>query len=288
MTFRNIPLPVEEWLIGNGSGMVTDGKPVGGGCINHGQQLITQSGQTFFLKTNTNCPADMFAREAAGLKALAIAGGPRVPEPILWGSKFLLMEDLRPTGPQVGYWEHFGWQLATVHLQTGDRFGFENDNYLGSTPQPNGWMSDGFDFFGERRLLFQAELAARHGRLSRNDVGRVERVAKQLRERVPEQPASLLHGDLWSGNAVTDEKGAPAMIDPATHYGWAEAELGMTQLFGAFPEVFYRAYSEVRPLATGWRERLGIYNLYHLLNHLNLFGAGYLGAVQAMLHQLVG
>lgn len=286
MISRSVPSPVEDWLIPE-FGPVTACESVGGGCINNGQRLRTQSGRTFFLKTNRHCPVDMFACEARGLAAIAVSGGPRVPQPLVWGEDFLLIEDLNPAELQVGYWEHFGWQLAALHKHTAAEFGFHEDNYLGSTRQPNGWMDDGYTFFGERRLLFQAELAARNGLLCRADEDKIERLVSQLRERIPSQPASLLHGDLWSGNALSDSSGAPAIIDPAAHFGWAEAELGMTQLFGAFPEVFYRSYEEVRPLAPGWRERLGIYNLYHLLNHLNLFGSGYLGAVQAILHRYV-
>jgi fructosamine-3-kinase len=113
-------------------------------------------------------------------------------------------------------------------------------------------------------------------------------LAARLPQLVPQQPASLLHGDLWSGNAISDRHGAPAIIDPAVYYGWAEAELAMTALFGAFAESFYQAYQEMRPLESGWRERFDIYNLYHLLNHLNLFGESYLGEVRAILRRYGG
>jgi len=282
-----VPPQVQDWLAAHDFGVVTASEPAAGGCINNGHSLQTSSGGGFFLKTNRHCPADMFACEAHGLAALTVPDGPRVPQALIWGADCLLLEDLAPAAPQEGYWEHFGWQLAALHKHTVGRFGFEEDNYIGSTPQPNGWTADGYAFFGERRLIFQAELAVQQGRLSGVDAGRVEQLAARLPELVPSQPASLLHGDLWSGNALSDASGAPALIDPAAHYGWAEAELGMTQLFGGFPDVFYRAYQEVRPLEPGWRERLGIYNIYHLLNHLNLFGAGYLGAVQAILHRFV-
>ena len=288
MIFQTIPTLAAEWLVENDYGEVTTSQPVGGGCINNGQRVLTTSGRTLFLKTNRHCPQDMFAREAQGLMTLAVQDGPRTPKPLTWGTDFLLLEDLAPAPPKEGYWEKFGWQMAALHNHTAAQFGFEDDNYLGSTPQPNGWMDDGFEFFGERRLVFQAELAARNDLLGHGDVSKIEKLANRLRSLVPKQPASLLHGDLWSGNAISDNSGMPAIIDPAAHYGWAEAELGMTQLFGAFPEVFYRAYTEVHPLAAGWRERLGVYNIYHLLNHLNLFGAPYLSAVRASLHRYVG
>ncbi|MBI4772265.1 MAG: fructosamine kinase family protein [Chloroflexi bacterium] len=156
---------------------------------------------------------------------------------------------------------------------------------MGSTPQPNQWEADGCPFFAEQRLMFQGRRAHEHGRLSRDSLRRLERLAARLasRELVPEQPASLIHGDLWGGNVITGPDGHAALIDPAAHYGWAEAELAMTTLFGRFPDSFYRAYESVRPLAPSYRSRFEVYNLYHLLNHLNLFGRSYLSSVEAVL-----
>lgn len=280
-----IPAKASDWLAEQGFGAVTQNRAVGGGCINHGARLETRSGKTFFLKTNRSTPADMFAREAEGLQALRVADGPRVPEPYVWGPDFLLLEDLSPAGRQPDYWPEFGRGLAALHNHTNDRFGFPHDNYIGSTPQPNTWRADGCEFFTGERLLFQARLAQVNGLLTKDQARSVERLAARLPELVPVQPPALIHGDLWSGNAIADESGRPAIIDPAAHYGWAEAELGMTTLFGSFPAVFYEAYQEVHPLEPGWRERLPLYNLYHLLNHLNLFGAGYLGQVLAVLRR---
>jgi protein-ribulosamine 3-kinase len=132
-------------------------------------------------------------------------------------------------------------------------------------------------------LVYIADIARDKGRLDLAEFQAVSRLAGRLSRLIPEQPASLTHGDLWSGNAMTDSSGGPAIIDPATHYGWAEAELAMTSLFGSFPEVFYRAYQEVRLLQPGFASRFPIYNLYHLLNHLVMFGKGYLGQVKAIL-----
>jgi protein-ribulosamine 3-kinase len=280
-----IPETVIAWLEGRRYGRVVSRRPVGGGCINAGTILRTESDQTFFLKTNRNTPADMFAREAEGLEALAVAGGPRVPKPFLWGNEFLLMEDLKCAPQRSGYWTEFGRSLAALHDQTSEKFGFHHDNYIGSTPQPNHWTEDGYVFFADHRLKFQAELARNSNLLPREDVRRIEALADRLGDLAPEQPASLIHGDLWSGNATTDLQGRPAIIDPATHFGWAEAELAMTSLFGSFPQVFYEAYQETRPLAAGFRDRFPIYNLYHLLNHLNLFGRSYLGQVQAIIRR---
>jgi fructosamine-3-kinase len=258
---------------------------VGGGCINNGARLQTAAGQTFFLKSNSYSPPDMFAREWDGLQALAVPDGPRVPQPFLYGTDFLLLEDLMPTPRCSDYWPQFGRQLAALHNHTSPQFGSDKDNYIGSTPQPNPRQEDGYIFFAEHRLRFQGGLASRRGLLGKGELDHLERLCQRLRDLVPEQPASLIHGDLWSGNAMTDQSGAPAIIDPAAHYGWGEAELAMTALFGAFPDVFYQAYQEVRPLEKGFRERFPIYNLYHLLNHLNLFGSGYWGDVVHILRR---
>jgi fructosamine-3-kinase len=280
-----IPEEVRAWLVENGHGTVIASRGVGGGCINAGTILTTGTGLTFFLKSNRQAPADMFEREAQGLESLAVPDGPRIPRPYLHGTHFLLLENLAPGPRREDYWPSFGRQLAALHENTSSRFGFQHDNYIGSTPQPNPWTEDGYEFFAERRLSFQARLAQKQGYLEPEGVRQVERLAERLPELIPKQVASLVHGDLWSGNAMVDAAGNPAIIDPAAHFGWAEAELAMTTLFGVFPEGFYRAYSEVRLLEPGYQERYPIYNLYHLLNHLNLFGRGYLGEVLSSLRR---
>lgn len=281
----SLPHAVGDWLEQHGHGAVRHSIPVAGGCINNGARLQTDDGSSFFLKQNSAAPPQMFEREAEGLRAIDVPDGPRVPEPLLVGTDYLLLEDLRPAPRQSGYWERMGAQLAALHGHTSPEFGFEHDNFLGSTPQPNPPTGDGYEFFAEHRLLFQARLARDAGLLDRGDLQAVEAIAGRLPELAPEQPASLIHGDLWSGNATTGSEGEPAIIDPAVHYGWAEAELGMTALFGGFSDEFYAAYSRARPLEAGWRERLPLYNLYHLLNHLNLFGSGYLGQVKQVLRR---
>jgi len=280
-----IPKDVINWLTDNNYGIVSSSHPVGGGCINNGAILHTSSGERFFLKTNRRTPKDMFAREAEGLDAIRVSGGPTVPRTYLYGPDFLLLENLAPSKRRGDYWENFGRQLGTLHNQTNSHYGFQYDNYIGSTPQPNAWTEDGCFFFAERRLLFQAQLAQERGLLDGSYVARTEALAARLQALIPAQPASLIHGDLWSGNAMSDSQGNPALIDPAAHYGWAEAELAMTTLFGSFPRSFYDAYQEVRSLAPGYEERYPIYNLYHLLNHLNLFGSGYLSQVRAVLNR---
>ena len=281
-----IPAAVANWLAEQKLGQAVRLDRVGGGCINNGAVLVTETGAQFFLKTNSYCSADMFAREADGLRALARAeGGPRVPEVYLHGADFLLIEDLAPAPRSRSYWGDFGRQMAALHNFTAEKFGFEADNYLGSTPQPNPWTVDGFEFYAWHRFLFQAELAGQRGLLSPQEVSLTADLAARLPELVPAQPASLLHGDLWSGNQIADEQGHPAIIDPAAYYGWAEADLAMMVLFGSPGSGFWEAYNEVRPLEPGYRERFGLYNLYHLLNHLNLFGGSYHGQVVSALRR---
>jgi fructosamine-3-kinase len=289
-----LPEAVVEFIAAQGWGGVAATTPVGGGCINDGMRVDTSGGPALFLKQNRSTPRDMFRREAEGLEALGAAdGGPRAPTPLLVGDDFILLEYLAPTPPAADYWEAFGAQLARLHLATSPQFGFAHDNYIGSTPQPNRWEEDGFKFFAEHRLLFQGRLARERGLLSPSNLQRLERLASRLRELAPDQPASLIHGDLWGGNVIPGPApstslragGRACMIDPAAHYGWAEAELAMTALFGQFPSAFYSAYESVRPLAPSWRSRFDLYNLYHLLNHLNLFGRSYLSSVEGALAQ---
>jgi fructosamine-3-kinase len=274
-----IPAAVVNWLESHGYGKIRFQQPVSGGCINNGTRLETVSGTSFFLKTNSSAPEDMFALEAEGLAELRKANGPRLPDTYLWDAEFILLEDLKPAQRAGDYWESLGRQLAQLHQTTNQKFGFSHDNYLGTTRQPNPWTADGHEFFVEHRLGFQVRLARDNRQLTRDEEVEITRLANRLDRLVPQQPASLIHGDLWSGNTISDERGQPAIIDPAAHYGWAEAELGMTGLFGGFPETFYTAYVETRTLDGGWADRLPIYNLYHLLNHLNLFGGGYHGQV---------
>jgi len=281
-----IPQAVHNWLKDNNFGTITSKRAVGGGCINNGMILQAEAGSSFFLKTNQSAPVDMFAREAEGLTALRVSDGPIVPKPFLFGKNFILMQDLAPANRRKDFWPELGRRLAALHNYPNDQFGFSHDNYIGSTSQPNPWTDDGYVFFGEQRLLYIANLAQQRNLLGASDYKKVEALVSRLPELVPVQPAALIHGDLWSGNISTDANGDPAIIDPATHFGWAEAELAMMTLFGSFPEEFINAYQEVRPLEPGYRPRFPIYNLYHLLNHLYIFGRSHLGQVQSILHIL--
>ena len=280
-----IPAAVTAWCVENGWGTVVSSQALTGGMVSRTQRLEMRDGRSLVLKSNTDAPADLFAREAEGLAALTVSDGPRIPAVLLVGSDFILLEDLRPAPPRTRYWEEFGQRLAALHLHTHMRYGFPRDNYCGLTPQPNPWTESGCEFFAEHRLRYQARLAYDTGHLSNGDLRRTEALCDRLPDLVPPQSPALIHGDLWSGNALCGPDGEPALVDPAAHYGWAEAELGLTLLFGGFPRAFYESYAHVYPLAPGWRDRLDIYNLYHLLNHLHIFGQSYLGRVQTVLNR---
>jgi fructosamine-3-kinase len=218
----------------------------------------------------------VFAAEVDGLQALRNAGV-TVPATLSHGlsagGAFLQLEflDLRKEGD----WAALARMLARLHRASGPRYGWHRDNYIGATPQQNGWCDDWAEFWHSHRLAPQLELARSNG-----FAVEIFDVMKILEDHTP-QP-SLLHGDLWSGNAGFTAAG-PVVYDPAVYYGDREADLAMTELFGGFPREFYSAYQNAFPLAEGYEKRKPLYNLYHLLNHLNLFGAGYLQQVKAAL-----
>jgi len=257
---------------------------VAGGCINHNYRLRCADQSRYFFKCHPSSPAGFFPAEAAGLRALAATRTLRVPTVVAVSEQGLLLEYLEATSVEGDYWRQLGEQLARLHRCTHDRFGFTQDNFCGLTPQPNPWYRDGVAFFAEQRLHYQAALACRRGVLPRTLMDAIDNLVARLPQLLPEQPPALLHGDLWSGN-VLSHRGQPVLVDPAAHYGLAEAELAMTQLFGGFPTEFYASYQHVNPLPADWQQRCGIYNLYHLLNHLNLFGQGYLAAIRDLLKQ---
>ncbi|WP_166267027.1 fructosamine kinase family protein [Marinobacter caseinilyticus] len=278
----NIPQVLQDLLSAQGLPACQSVTGVSGGCINEAYRARLVDGRELFAKTHDAPPLGLFAAEANGLQALADTQTVRVPSVLGVGEHGLLLEWLAGS-PAPDYWPRFGQQLAQLHQHRAGRFGFDSDNYCGLTPQPNPRLADGYAFFATARLQHQGDLARAKGLLGLSDSKRLDRVSERLPEWLPPQPASLIHGDLWGGNAHCGPRGEPVLIDPAVHYGWPEAELAMTTLFGRFPETFYSAYlagSEVEP---DWATRARLYNLYHLLNHLNLFGRGYLGSVRAVL-----
>jgi fructosamine-3-kinase len=262
---------------------------IGGGCIN--QAVVLGAGeQRVFVKLNRADLLEMFEAESAGLAEMAATQSIRVPEPICTGvdgeRAFIAMEYVALRGAR-GDAVSAGRQLAQMHRATRPRFGWERDNTIGSTPQHNDACDAWSIFWAEKRLGFQLQLAARHGYRGRlQQLG--ERLCQGCAALLDHSPAaSLLHGDLWAGNLGYTAEGEPVIFDPACYFGDREADIAMTELFGGFGAEFRAAYEEAWPLSPGYPVRKQLYNLYHILNHLNLFGGGYLSQAEAMMDRLL-
>ena len=264
--------------------------PVGGGDINEASCLVLNNAEKVFVKSNRSDRLGFFEAEEAGLAAIKATGTLSVPEIIGKGIDekrsiaFLMMRFVEGRQRTGDFWSIFGCELAQMHLAgtgsfTGEgSFGFFDDNYIGATKQINDVKDNWIDFFRECRLEPQFKMAERY--FNDADIKGFVRLLDRLPD-IMEEPKkpSLLHGDLWSGNFIVGTDGKAWLIDPAAYVGHFEADLAMTELFGGFREEFYRAYNEVKPVGAGYKDRKEIYNLYHLMNHLNLFGPAYLSEV---------
>lgn len=265
---------------------------VTGGCINQ-SEILSGAGRRYFIKYNEAQRLAMFEAEAEGLAEITRSNSVRVPQPVCHGTHanqaFLVLEYLEIGGGNADTDEALGRQLAAMHRYTKKQFGWTRDNTIGSSPQINSQETDWVTFYGEHRLRFQLELAAENGYAK----GLQALGEKLLNKFAPffasyrPQP-SLLHGDLWGGNHAALRDGTPVIFDPAPYYGDREADLAMTELFGGFSARFYAAYREAWPLDAGYAVRKDLYNLYHVLNHLNLFGGGYRGQAQDLIERLLG
>lgn len=261
----------------------------GGGCINRALVLTGVDGRRFFAKINGLERLDMFEAEAAGLRELDASGAIRVPRPLTLGAAggeaFLILEwlDIGASGRAA----ELGRRLADLHRHSQAGFGWWRDNHIGATPQHNAPLPDWVDFYRARRLLPQFELARDNG-APRRLLQQGERLLACLEGFFPgyRPRPSLLHGDLWGGNHGYVD-GQPVVFDPAVYFGDREADLAMTELFGGYPAAFHEAYREAWPLDPGYRVRKQLYNLYHVLNHFNLFGGGYAAQAEAMIGRLL-
>lgn len=286
---------------------------VSGGCINQGYAVIGNTA-TYFVKLNKASQVEMFEAEALGLKQMLATKTIRVPKPICSGTvtdfAYIVMEWLElGGGSNTKSWEQMGCQLAAMHrtkppqpqeklkvgglkVESSNRqpsniqgeFGWNLNNTIGSTPQINHWTSDWAEFFTEHRIHYQFQLARRRG----GHFPQQERLLAAIPKLLNHQPQpSLVHGDLWGGNAAVTTLGEPVILDPATYVGDREVDIAMTELFGGFPSAFYRAYDDAWPLDSGYKLRKTLYNLYHILNHFNLFGGGYASQANRMIEQIL-
>jgi len=286
----------------SGGASVRNRKAVSGGDINRAYALTLSDGLTVFMKENSKANRDFFRAEAEGLAAMAKTGAVRVPEVLASGVEkdrsFLLLSFI-PSGRAGAHsMEELGHALAAMHaadtssFMPGDsdsigRFGFAHDNYIGSGFQLNTPKDSWVTFFRECRL--RPQFARAGGYFDSAEKPRIEWLLDHLDRYLAEpQKPSLLHGDFWAGNYMIDRDGHPWLIDPAAYVGHAEADIAMTELFGGFDSAFYGAYKEAAGLSADYADRRDLYNLYHLLNHLNLFGGGYLSSVKAILRRYAG
>src|SRR5919199_823518 len=276
---------------------------VSGGCINQGYS-ISSSSRAYFAKINQASQIAMFEAEALGLQQMRATQTIRVPEPICWGtegnSAYIVLEwlDLGSRGGERA-WEEMGRKLAAMHKYTPPKllggedpnstllrgvFGWDINNTIGSTVQINNWTANWAEFWAEHRIGYQLKLAKRRG----GHFPQGERLLEMIPELLAgyEPQPSLVHGDLWGGNAGVTSAGEPVIFDPATYFGDREVDIAMTELFGGFPALFYRGYNQVWSLDGGYERRKSLYNLYHILNHFNLFGGSYESQANQMINRV--
>jgi protein-ribulosamine 3-kinase len=273
----------------NLSSEIVDVTSLSGGCINDAYKIKSAKGELFFLKQNT--AGKMFHCEANGLNELRKSKSIKVPEVYSVGDEYILTEFIEQGKYPPRFYELFGHQFAVMHKYSSDNFGFYENNFIGSTTQLNipddeersNWTS----FYFNKRLLYQYRLTEKNG-YGEAELNKYFRIIESKIDFIlsgSENLASILHGDLWSGNFICSKSGEVYLIDPAVYYGNREADLAMTKLFGSFNNEFYSAYDEVFPLPPGSAYRENIYKLYHVLNHLNRFGSSYYNqAVSLMKH----
>jgi len=262
-----------------------------GGSINQAHHL--QSGQhDYFIKLNQPHLEHMFEAEARGLEEMRALQSVRIPEVICYGQadgySYLVLEYIKLGSLRGNAGKLLGSQLAELHSHKHAFFGWNINNTIGSTPQHNDRQHDWLTFWQQHRLGAQLTIAAKNG-----FTGRLQLKGQHLLQNLPHffdnysPTPSLLHGDLWGGNAGADSAGNPVIFDPACYYGDRETDMAMTELFGGFDSEFYAAYQASYPLDPAYKTRKTLYNLYHIINHLNLFGGGYLGQAEAMIDQLL-
>ncbi|MFZ4622385.1 MAG: fructosamine kinase family protein [Bacteroidota bacterium] len=265
--------------------------PLSGGSIASAYRAELTDGSSVFIKTTPQHP-DMFRKEANGLNELRRANAIRIPEVLTATDEILILEYLPVKTPdrRNRFFELLGRQLAGLHRTRSDKFGFTEDNYIGSTVQKNlPYISSWKEFFLVNRMEFQFHLAESNGYCDAELRTLFKRMESQIDTLIADdgEPPATLHGDLWSGNFLCLENDTPALIDPAVYYGHREMDLAMTMLFGGFDGTFYASYDDTYPLKDDWKRRCELYKLYHLFNHLNLFGESYYPQLTSVMNGLL-
>lgn len=286
-----IPDSIKEHIQQATGQRIAESNSVSGGSINRAAKVTLSDGKICFLKWNTSADPRMFSVEKKGLALLSSADANlHIPKVIVTGETdngtgFLLQQFVAEGQANPNSASEFGQALAGLHKHHNEKFGLDYDNYIGRLPQSNTWHENWIDFFIQERMEPQLAMATDAGKLGANTTAHFQSMYKQLPDIFPDEPPSLLHGDLWGGNYFFDKNGKATIYDPAVYYGHREIELAFTHLFGGFPSNFYAAYEEEYPLTSGFSQRKDIYNLYPLLVHTNLFGGSYARQVEGIVGQ---
>jgi len=280
---KEINSALQNWFRERGfSEEINHTQSIGGGSINSAFKISTNNG-SWFLKFNTaQAHPKMFESEYQGLKTMAESQTIRIPQPFYYYEgdqySFILMEWIEQGARSSDFWTLFAQQLAQMHQTSSDFFGLGFDNYMGSLPQKNTKHADFISFFIQERLEPQIKLARDDGYINHKQIQQSERLYAELPSMFPLEKPALVHGDLWSGNFMNDEKGNPVIMDPAVYFGHREVDIAMTTMFGGFSSQFYQKYQDFFPMDPGWETRLDYYKLYPILIHVNLFGYSYVGS----------
>ncbi|NOR88229.1 MAG: phosphotransferase [Bacteroidales bacterium] len=271
------------------SSQISTIKSIGGGSINQAFFVQTYTNSYFLKYNDAKAHPLMFTSEFQGLNIMVQTKTIRIPKPLFAyeGAQYscILMEYIESSEYAPDFWQKFAQDLATLHTQSSPSFGLEFSNYMGSLPQSNSQNPSFTNFFIAERLEPQIRLARNSGYLNSKHLKQAEHLYLELDAIFPQEKAALVHGDLWSGNFMSDEKGNPVIMDPATYYGHREVDIAMTTMFGGFHVDFYRYYQQCFPMERGWEERLSFYNLYPILIHINLFGSSYLRGFERILNR---
>lgn len=265
---------------------IEDFVPVSGGDINQNYRIDTKD-KTYFCKSNCSVIGeDLLDKECRGLKVLSRHVA--VPKVVAAGPQLLVLEWINAINPNRKFWQKLGVELAEIHKITSNKFGFEHSNYIGILPQPNELCETWGQFYLSQRLKPQLSYAVDKGLLLSSDFASEDVMERVIDEVCPKEPASLTHGDLWSGNILCDENSDAFFIDPCLSYAHREMDIAMSMLFGKFDSIFLDTYQNVKPLEPNFKNRLDIYQLYYLLAHLNMFGLGYKNGVLKILKKYFG